>query len=66
MQYYNAPSQVYMPIAEKILESFLREFKSESEYLASEGEIVSQEETEQIFQQYIEELEFTDQLSINF
>jgi hypothetical protein len=41
MQYYNAPSQVYMPIAEKILESFLREFKSESEYLASEGEIVS-------------------------
>ena len=41
MLYYNEPSKVYMPIAVKILDSFIKDFKSESEYLASEGEIVS-------------------------
>lgn len=41
MKYYGEPSTAYIPIAEKILESFLATFKSESEYLATEGDIVS-------------------------
>ena len=38
-----------MGIAEKILNSFIEMFGSETAYLESEGEIISQEETERIF-----------------
>lgn len=48
------------------MDSFLAVFGSESAYLESEGELISQEETEKLFQDYINELEFADQLSINF
>jgi hypothetical protein len=41
-------------------------YGSESACLESEGELVSQEETEKIFMDYINELEFTEQLQLNF
>ena len=60
--HYEMPSQRYLKIAEKIMESFLKVFKSETGYLQSEGECVSQEETERIFREYIEELGFSEYL----
>jgi hypothetical protein len=63
---YKEPSDELMEIACKIMKSFLETFGSESAYLASEGDLVSQEETERIFMDYINELEFGDQLTINF
>jgi hypothetical protein len=51
MAHYTAkpPNEELLPIAEKILESFLATFGSESQYLESAGEKVSQEETEKLF-----------------
>ena len=46
-----------MPIAQKILEAFLGCYGSESAYLLTEGRIITdQEETQQIFTKYLEEL----------
>ena len=55
-----------MAISCKIMDSFLNTFGSESAYLESEGDLICQEETERLFQDYINELEYTDLLSINF
>ena len=63
---YKEPSEDLMVISQKILDSFLETFGSETAYLESEGEIVSQEETEKLFQDYINELEFQDSLVLNF
>ena len=46
---YKEPNTNLMGIAEKILNSFIEMFGSETAYLESEGEIISQEETERIF-----------------
>lgn len=61
-----APNEALFELAEKIMQSFLETHGSESTYLESEGDLVSQEETEKIFQDYINQLEFQDQLTINF
>lgn len=58
LQNYREPNEELMVISCKIMESFLSQFGSESAYLDSEGELVSQEETERLFQDYINELEF--------
>ena len=49
----NLPLLIFLEV-----DSFLETFGSETAYLESEGEIVSQEETEKLFQDYINELEF--------
>lgn len=66
LSFYPEPATELMEIATKILDSFLQEFGSETAYLEAEGELIGQEETEQIFQQYIDEMDFTEHLSINF
>lgn len=48
------------------MESFLGVYGSESSYLESEGECLSQEETERIFREYIEDLGFSEHLGIEF
>lgn len=60
------PNEELLGIAEKILDSFLATFGSESNYLESAGELVSQEETERVFMDYINNLEFQDGLILNF
>ncbi len=45
-----------MQIAKKILDSFLNYFGSESNYLLTEGNVLSQEETEKYFMDYLEDL----------
>lgn len=63
---YKEPSDELMEIATKILDQFIETFGSESAFLESEGDLVSQEETEKIFLDYINELEYQDYLQINF
>ena len=55
-----------MQIATRILDEFIDTFETETGYLNSEGALVTQEETERLFQEYIDELDFTEHLSINF
>ena len=43
-----------MPIATKILEAFLKEYGSETNYLMTEGRVITdREETEAIFKNYL-------------
>lgn len=58
LQTYSKPSEELMPIAVKIMDSFIKKFGSETAYLESEGDIVTPEETESLFMDYICELEF--------
>lgn len=46
---YKEPSEELMVISCKIMDSFLNVFGTESAYLESEGDLVSQEETEKLF-----------------
>jgi hypothetical protein len=49
-----------MQIAKKILDSFLTTYGSESNYLLTEGNILTQEETEKYFMDYLEALGVAD------
>jgi hypothetical protein len=55
-----------MLIAKKILESFLKVYGCESNYLATEGNILTVEETEKYFMDYLEDLEVEDEVVLNF
>ena len=55
-----------MLIAKNILDDFLNHFKSESKYLLTEGNILTEEETEKYFLDYLEALGISDQLTLNF
>lgn len=48
----------HLPTAVAILDSFLMTYGSQSAYHESEGDILSQEETEQIMTKYIADLGF--------
>lgn len=45
-----------MVIAKRILEAFLQHYGSEGNYLLVEGEILTLEETEKYFNDYLEDL----------
>ena len=55
-----------MDVATKILDSFLEAYGSESLYLETEGDILTQEETEHIINNFLEDLEFTELLGVRF
>jgi len=55
-----------MQIAKKILDAFLNYYQSESNYLATEGKILTQEETEKYFMDYLEDLGIGDEVVLNF
>ena len=56
-----------MSIATKIMDAFLAEYGNESNYFLTEGRLITdQEETEQIFKNYLEELNVLDTALINF
>ena len=66
MQQYKEPSEKYMDIAVKILESFVAAFGSESLYLETQGDILTQDEVEHMINTYLEDLEFTELLQLRF
>lgn len=58
MQSYNQVSDAHIDIAVAILDDFLLKFGSQSKYNTTEGDILTQDETEQIMNKYIEDLGF--------
>ena len=60
MSQFKEPNDEYMLIAKKILDSFLNTYGSESNYLLTEGNILTQEETEKYFMDYLEALGVAD------
>lgn len=63
---YKQPNDEYMIIAKNILDSFLGFYGSESAYLMTEGKILTIEETEKYFMDYLEALGIADLLEISF
>ena len=55
-----------MEIAKKILDSFLKEYGSESNYLDCEGKKLDQEETHKYIKDYLQALGVEEWISINF
>ncbi len=55
-----------MDIAQNILESFLQSYGSETNYLQMMGDIITEEETEKHFLEYLEALEIQDLLTLHF
>ena len=54
MKTHSEPKDKYLALSIKILESFLDIYGSESAYLETEGDILTQEETEYYIQNYLE------------
>ena len=55
-----------MKIATDILDSFLKEYGSESAYLEAEGRKLDQEETHQYIKDYLSNLGVEEWISVNF
>lgn len=67
MKCFKKPAGNFLSLAVKIIEAFLKTYKSESAFLETDGgEMVSQEETTEIFQKYIDELKLTDLVKLNY
>lgn len=66
MAQFKEPSDDLLELSVKILDSFIEIYGSESAYLETEGEIVSKEETLEMFTDYLEALSFEELLTINF
>jgi hypothetical protein len=64
---FKKPRSELMPIATKIMDAFLAEYGSESNYFLTEGRVITDhDETEEIFKRYLEELNVLDTALINF
>jgi len=64
---YKKPKKELLGIATKIMDAFLEFYGSESAYFATEGRIITdQEETEEIFNSYLEEHNILEHAVINF
>jgi len=66
LEQFDEPDGQYLAIAKKILDSFLEEYGSESQYLDAEGRKLDQEETHQAITDYLENLGVQEWISINF
>jgi len=64
---FNPPNGELLDVAIKILTNCLDIYNSETNYLDEDGgRIITQEETESFFKNYLEELGLLDQVSLNF
>lgn len=66
MKTHSEPKDKLLRLAIKILDSFLDMYGSESAYLATEGDILTQEETEYQIQNYLTQSGFSDLINIRF
>lgn len=55
-----------LSLAKNILDAFLEHYGSETKYQETEGRLLSQDETELFFNDYISELEIKDRVTLNF
>jgi len=63
---FKEPSDQYLDLSKRILDSFIEIYGSETAYLETEGEVVSKEETLQVFTDYLDALGFSELLTIQF
>ena len=63
---FKDPSDELLDLSKRILNSFIEIYGTESEYLDTEGEVVSRDETLSTFTDYLEALGFEELLSVNF
>jgi hypothetical protein len=55
-----------LKVATKILKAWLNHFKSETNFLQSEGEVLTREQTEDIINEYLRDLDIQNMIIINF
>lgn len=66
LKQFDEPDGQYLDIAIKIIDSFLREYGTQSNYLACEGKVLDQEETMMIIESYLSMLGIQELVSVNF
>jgi len=66
LKQFKKPSSEYLKNSIRIMKAFLKKFGSEAEYLMQEGPILTQEETKQYIQEYLERLGVQEHITINF
>ena len=55
-----------LEISKKIMNAFIKEYGSEHEFIKQEGRILTREETEKHFMNYIKDLNLEEYLTLNF
>lgn len=64
---FKKPRSELLTVATNIMDAFLAEYGSETNYLHTEGRVITdRDETESIFKSYLEELNVLDTAVINF
>jgi len=63
---FDEPDGRYLDASKKILDSFLKQYGSESAYLDAEGKKLDQEETYKAIKEYLDKLNVGEWISINF
>eukprot|EP01022_Parablepharisma_sp_SALTPOND_P004524 TRINITY_DN120450_c1_g1_i1.p1 TRINITY_DN120450_c1_g1~~TRINITY_DN120450_c1_g1_i1.p1 ORF type:complete len:660 (+),score=35.16 TRINITY_DN120450_c1_g1_i1:3854-5833(+) len=63
---YQKPNGSLLSLATKIMDAFLAQYTTESQYLEKNGGILTLEETQEIFKQYIDELNLTEYIQLRF
>jgi hypothetical protein len=66
LEQFDEPDGKYLDVATKILDSFLREYGTESQYLEAEGRKLDQDETHAHITEYLLDLGVEEWISINF
>lgn len=66
MEQFEEPDGKYLETSTKILDSFLKEYGTESKYLDLEGRKLDQAETHKAIKDYLDKLNVSEWISINF
>ena len=66
LEQFDEPDGEFLDIACQILESFLKEYGSETQYLDAEGRKLDQDETHNSITEYLNFLGVQEWISINF
>eukprot|EP01022_Parablepharisma_sp_SALTPOND_P031761 TRINITY_DN815_c0_g1_i1.p1 TRINITY_DN815_c0_g1~~TRINITY_DN815_c0_g1_i1.p1 ORF type:complete len:448 (+),score=46.27 TRINITY_DN815_c0_g1_i1:6786-8129(+) len=64
---FKKPDGTVLPLAVKVIEAFLKTYGSESNFLSTDGgDVLTLGETKEVFQKYIDELNLTSYLKLDF
>lgn len=66
LQKYGSVSGEYLPLAERILQTVIKKFGSEEEFIAQEGSEVSQEQAEKRMREYVQLSGLENRVTISF
>lgn len=66
LEQFDEPDEVYLDVSKKIINSFLKEYGSETKYLDQEGRKLEQDEIYKFIKDYLDHLGVSEWISINF